>query len=113
MSAPVVPHLIDPALSALFLAHQISGRVRLKLAAGDLSSLKEVIDAKRLIAAIEAVPGVKQTQANLLARSLTIHYAPSLIPDSAWQDLADNQPSPAALALWAEIARRYRQSSDT
>jgi hypothetical protein len=91
------------ALAALSIAHHIPGRIRLKLSAPP-AAFSGTIDAKRLIAAIGALPGIKATKANWLARSLTIQYDPKSIPAAAWQDLLENRPSPEASALWSRIA---------
>lgn len=93
----------------LRIAHQIPGRVRLKLdaAALDQPRLREIGGA-RLQAVLGALAGVRDTQFNLMARSCVIAYDNAVIPDAAWPDLLAGRPSAAAAKLLELLAAASR-----
>ena len=84
----------------LRIAHQIPGRVRLKLdaAALDMPALREV-SGERLKTALASVRGVHDIALNLLARSCVVAYDNGTIPDAAWPDLLAGRRTPAAATL--------------
>lgn len=92
------------------IAHQISGRVRLKLdtAALDMPELKQ-FGADRLKAALGTVRGVRAITLNLLARSCVIEYDRSVIPDAAWPDLLARRPTDAARTLIGILQEKYEE----
>lgn len=96
---------IDPGwmmaelLPCLRIAHQVSGRVRLKLAdtVPDLTALRTGGEALRQ--ALGTLPGVRGIQLNPLARSCVVEYDCAVIPDVAWPDLLAGRQTPAATGL--------------
>ncbi len=84
----------------LRIAHQISGRVRLKLdpAALDEPALR-ALGSDRLKQALGTVRGVQDISLNLLARSCVVAYDATTIPDAAWPDLLAARQTPAAATL--------------
>lgn len=84
----------------LRIAHQIAGRVRLKL---DVTALDEpalrALGVGRLKQALAAVRGVHAIQLNPLALSCTINYDSLIVPDAAWPDLLAGRRTPAAATL--------------
>ncbi|OGS91272.1 MAG: hypothetical protein A2Z95_01985 [Gallionellales bacterium GWA2_60_18] len=84
----------------LRIAHQVAGRVRLKLdaAALDEAALREIGSA-RLKQALGSIRGVHDIQLNLLARSCVITYDSATIPDAAWPDLLGGRSTSAAETL--------------
>jgi len=92
----------------LRIAHQIGGRVRLKLdaAALDEPALRAVGGA-RLKQALASIRGVHDIQFNLLACSCVVAYDSATIPDTAWPDLLAGRQTSAAntlLGLFATAA---------
>lgn len=84
----------------LRIAHQISGRVRLKLADAALDAPRvRALDGARLKATLAAVSGVRDIQINPLARSCTVTYDSATIPDAAWPDLLAGRETDAAAIL--------------
>lgn len=84
----------------LRIAHQIAGRVRLKLDAAALDDpFLRTLGIAPLRAALGAVPGVRDIQLNLLARSCLLVYDNAVIPDQAWPDLLAGERSAAAATL--------------
>lgn len=68
----------------LRIAHQITGRVRLKVDATALNekTLRE-LGPERLRQALETIRGARSIQFNLLARSFVVEYDRRTIPDAA------------------------------
>jgi hypothetical protein len=100
------PTNIDPwQVAATFaaylrIAHHIAGRVRLKLVDGALDAPQvRALDHNRLKAAFAGMPGVRDMQINLLARSCTVAYDNAAIPDTAWPDLLAGRRTLAAATL--------------
>lgn len=82
------------------IAHQISGRVRLRLAAAAFETAAwRAGGGDGLRACFAALPGVRAIGFNALARSCVVEYDPALIPDAAWADLLAGRASPAASTL--------------
>lgn len=114
-TASVLPE-IDPwrVVSAfapyLRIAHQIGGRVRLKLdpAALDEDAVRG-LGAERLRQAIGSVRGVRRIQLNLLARSCVVEYDNGTIPDAAWPDLLAGRQTAAAAALVGVLREKYEE----
>ncbi len=122
---PLAINDVQPALDArrlvteitpcLRIAHQINGRVRLKLAAGafDLPALRAG-GGEGLKQVLGALPGVRDFSINPLARSCVVEYDSAIIPDTAWPDLLAGRRSLAAdtlLALLADAATPPAESS--
>lgn len=88
MSTSVAPEDFDLLLQGrghLHVASHVPGRIRLKFDLSILSAAPEMADrGKEVIAAIK---GIRDVDANLLARSLTIHYDPQVLPSEWWDDL--------------------------
>lgn len=118
-SAIAVPPGPDPwQVVTLFtpylrIAHQIAGRVRLKLdaAALDVPVLREV-GGERLKTALGSVRGVHDIQLNLLARSCVVEYDNGTIPDAAWPDLLAERRTDAAAALIGILREKYEEVRD-
>jgi len=93
--AQLVPHLR--------LAHQISGRVRIKFDSASSALLPpgSLAAAAQLQQLRTALPGIRGVAFNPLARSCVIEYDPALIPDSTWPELLSGRPS-AATRVWLE-----------
>ncbi len=93
------------------IAHQIPGRIRLKLT-GPVSE-HSVGHFKayflRFSDALDDIPGIRSVRINVLARSCTVEYDPGSIPDGAWSDLLAGARSERALSLVARLARKYRE----
>jgi hypothetical protein len=89
----------------LRIAHQISGRVRLKLdAVPPGRPFPGAVDGEQLKRLFSAVPGVRGLSLNLLARSCVVEYDSAIIPDSAWPDLLAGRPTAAAQTLLGLLA---------
>ncbi|MBK1685122.1 hypothetical protein CKO18_16320 [Rhodoferax fermentans] len=94
----------------LRLAHQIPGRVRLKLDAAALDvPLLRGLGAQALQQALASVRGVQDFSFNLLARSCVITYDNATIPDAAWPDLLAQRPSVSAQTLLAILQESYEE----
>ncbi len=114
-SAPPLPAL-DPwrVVTAfaphLRIAHQIAGRVRLKLdaAALDVPELKQM-GGNRLKQALDSIRGVRDIQLNLLARSCVVAYDNDTIPDAAWPDLLAGRRTAAAATLVGILQEKYEE----
>jgi hypothetical protein len=94
----------------LRIAHQIPGRVRLKLdaAALDVPALREV-GGERLKAALGSIRGVHDISLNLLARSCVVAYDNGTIPDAAWPDLLAGRQTAAAATLVGILREKYEE----
>jgi len=115
---PASPHpaAIDPwqVVSTyapyLRIAHQISGRVRLKLDAAVLDEpALRAFGGERLKAALAGVRGVRDIALNLLARSCVVAYDPAAIPDAAWPDLLAGRKTEAAATLIGILQEQYEE----
>jgi len=94
----------------LRIAHQIPGRVRLKLDAAALDvPLLRGLGAQALQQALGSVRGVQDFSFNLLARSCVITYDNATIPDAAWPDLLAQRPSASAQTLVAILHETYEE----
>lgn len=110
------PPVVDPwAVVSLFapylrLAHQIPGRVRLKLDAAALDAPQlRGLGGNALKQALDSVRGVRDFSFNLLARSCVITYDNATIPDAAWPDLLAQRPSAAAQTLVGILHETYEE----
>jgi predicted secreted protein len=123
MAADILAALDSPAAAALDpwrvvsacapylrIAHQIAGRVRLKLdaAALDDAALRRA-GADRLHQAIDSIRGVRHIQLNLLARSCVVEYDNGTIPDAAWPDLLAGRHTAAAATLVGILQEKYEE----
>ncbi len=94
----------------LRIAHQIGGRVRLKV---DLSALDDPalhgLGSADLRAALGAVRGVQAISVNLLARSCVVEYDNAVIPDAAWPDLLAGRKTDAATVLVGILQEKYEE----
>ena len=101
---------ITPHLS---IAHQIGGRVRLKLgvAALNVPSLRNGA-GETLRRLLGGLPGVRDIALNPLARSCVVEYDNTLIPDAAWPDLLAGRPTAAAATLLGLLGRAIPYPSD-
>jgi len=84
----------------LRIAHQVRGRVRLKLADAALRAptLRNGV-GERLRQLLGELPGVHGIALNALARSCVVEYDNAVIPDAAWPDLLGGRPTVAAETL--------------
>ncbi len=93
----------------LRIAHQVRGRVRLKLADEALRAPALRNGAgERLRQLLGELPGVRGISLNALARSCVVEYDHAVIPDAAWSDLLGGRSTAAAatlLNLLAGVAR--------
>lgn len=94
----------------LRIAHQIGGRVRLKLDTAALDDPKlNGLGSDRLRAALGSVRGVHDITVNLLARSCVVEYDNAVIPDAAWPDLLAGRKSDAAAVLMGILQEKYME----
>lgn len=91
------------------IAHDIPGRIRFKLLDVALTDEGRALlaQARQFEHALDGIPGVKSIQVNLLARSCTIEYDKSTIPQVVWQDLLNGKNSPSAESLLRVLRARY------
>lgn len=103
-------HIVRRLAPHLRIAHQIAGRVRVKLdgaAANDVVIV--AIGLKRLRDGAKGLRGVREIEFNALARSCVVEYDNRVIPDAAWSDLLSGRDSAAAAALIAVMLERYAE----
>lgn len=95
----------------LSIAHQIPGRVRLKLdgAKLDLNVMRKV-GAERLRDALASIRGVRSIRLNLPARSCAVEYDSTIIPDAAWADLLAQRATPEAQVLIDLLHEGYEEN---
>ena len=94
----------------LKIAHQVPGRVRLKLGMKALEGIKlnELESNSAAFAAVlKQITGIRNISWNLLAHSCTVEYDPRAIPDAAWPDLLAGKPSAAAQSLHAILENTH------
>ena len=94
----------------LKIAHQLPGRVRLKLGMKVLGGIKFSAlesSADAFAAVLKQIRGVRAINWNLMARSCTVEYDPAVIPDDAWPDLLAGADSAAAQALHAILEETH------
>ncbi len=85
----------------LSIAHQIPGRVRLKLAAEAAPELAATAaQVKQFSRSITEIPGIRSVNLNPLARSCVVEYDPRIIPPSTWADLVSGTRSTAVEGLF-------------
>lgn len=105
-----LPSLIETFAPYLRIAHQIPGRIRLKV---DLAVLDDpairAIGTDSLSDALGIIPGVRNITVNKLARSCTVEYDKAHIPDVAWSDLLDGRQTPAAAILLGIIEDKFTE----
>lgn len=100
-------------LPYLRIAHQIPGRVRLKLDAAALDEpLLKQVGFEPLKGALATLRGVRKLQFNLLARSCVVEYDRAILPDAAWPDLLAGRQSAAAGVLKGILTDKYEEFRD-
>jgi len=105
-----LPGLIAAFTPYLQIAHQIPGRIRLKVALAVLDDpLVRKIGDDSLSQALGIIPGVREIRVNKLARSCTVEYNPDMIPDTAWHDVLSGHDSPAARVLLGIVEDKYQE----
>lgn len=106
--------IVADIIPFLRIAHQIPGRVRLKLDIAALAhpALREGVDTQ-LKTAFGMMPGVHDIQFNLLARSCIVEYDNASIPDTAWPDLLNGLHTAAAKVLLGLLATSATASTPT
>lgn len=83
--------------------------MRLKLdGAVDFALPSEGLDLGRIL---KALPGVRDIQVNILARSCVVEYDPATIPDTAWPDLLAGRSTHAAQTLHVLFAHALSHAS--
>lgn len=101
-------------LAALRIAHQLPGRVRLKLdtalsLAAALPSSDWLDYINLLVQLLERTAGIRSVRVNPLARSCILEYDPKVIPSEAWGDLLASKDSAAAQLLMAYLYDSYQE----
>ncbi|MCK6411004.1 MAG: cation transporter [Azonexus sp.] len=92
----------------LAIAHQIPGRIRFKIDAGVLKDpALQALGDRGLSDALGVIPGVREIRINKLARSCTVEYDGTIIPDIAWSDLLAGRRTAAAATLLGIIENKY------
>lgn len=85
------------------IAHQIPGRIRLKLDRRALLHLPK-LEAAPYLAWLKRVPGLKATRVNAAALSVVVEYDPVVIAPSLWKQLLSAEPAAARELLAAHSA---------
>lgn len=93
--------LLRPLRPHLSIAHQVPGRVRLRLSAAGIASISPGLIGK-LQSGIAAAPAIHAVRVNLPALSVVIEYDPRRIPADWWPALLRADPE-EAVRLVAEI----------
>lgn len=100
-------------LAAVRIAHQVPGRVRLKLdttlSLAGLSSDEWLECINLLTQLLERTLGVRSVRVNPLARSCVLEYDPKIIPSEAWGDLLASKDSTAAQLLITHLYDSYQE----
>lgn len=92
-------HYLATLTPGIRIAHQIGGRVRLKLDGSvNMTVPGDTVDLGQIL---KVLPGVRDIHINLLARSCVIEYDSTVISDAAWPDLLAGRATQAALSLQA------------
>lgn len=92
------------------IAHQIPGRVRLKLDPIKAVGQIKVGGAQNFQHLLDDIPGVTAIRLNVMALSCIVEYDPTVIPDAAWPDVLNGVSSAAAERLLDILENKYRQS---
>lgn len=96
--------LVDLLAPHLRIAHQIAGRIRLKLDAAALADRRVPAgSAAQLKTLLDGLRGIRRVELNLIARSCVIEYDSAIIPDAAWADLLGGRDTPAAAVLMTAL----------
>jgi hypothetical protein len=93
----------------LQIAHQIPGRVRLKLDPIKAAGQIKVDGARDFQHLLDDIPGVTAIRLNVMALSCIVEYDPAVIPDAAWPDVLNGVSSVAAERLLDILESKYRQ----
>lgn len=107
MTEPVAPSdasLILAARQHCRIAHHVPGRIRLRFDPLGLAGVLRALGnrAAALETTLRRVRGIRATEMNLAACSLTVQYDPALLPPQSWERLLTG-PAAAASALLAEL----------
>lgn len=110
---PVFDDLRD-CLAIVRIVHHIGGRIRLTLqgdpAAHSISRRPLTkVQVSQLRARIDRMPGFRSVRVNVLARSCTVEYDPTVIPDRAWSDLLAGTDSADAEVLERMLRGTYQE----
>lgn len=90
--AAIAPHLC--------IAHQVRGRVRLKLISRRARpATQHAALGEALFPLLTRLPGIRAIAFNPLAGSCVVEYDHAVIPDVAWPDLLAGRPTAAADTL--------------
>jgi hypothetical protein len=110
---PAFDELRD-CLTIVRIAHHIGGRIRLSLQ-GDPRALSIAdrpltqLQVSQLRASVDRIPGFRSVRVNVLARSCTVEYDPTVIPDRAWSDFLAGMESPDAAVLERILRDTYQE----
>lgn len=99
----------------LRIAHQVPGRVRFKFSAKAGNGIRfdaSHADSDALTDVLKQTRGIRKIGWNLLARSCTVEYDPTVIPDRAWVDLLADEKTPAAETLHAILEETHAHIRD-
>lgn len=100
--------------SCLRIAHQIRGRVRIRLCAPlPKQPMLRTLDRDHVQASLSRIRGLKALSANPLARSCVIEYDPDIIPDAAWPDLLAGRQTDAAATLAGILREKYEELKES
>ncbi len=107
MSATVAPEDFDLLLKGrehLHIESHVPGRVRLKFDFSIVSSAPDLVDRGRDV--IAAIRGIRDVDASLFARSLTVEYDPEVLPPEWWDQLYGDDEA-AARAVVERLKQAY------
>jgi hypothetical protein len=113
---PVTPAFdeLRDRLTIVRIAHHIGGRIRLTLEADPTAlSISDrpptQLRVSQLRVIVDRIPGFRSVRVNVLARSCTVEYDPTVIPDRAWSDFLAGTDSPAAAVLERILRETYQE----
>ncbi|MDR3323879.1 MAG: hypothetical protein LBS89_06725 [Zoogloeaceae bacterium] len=107
----VAARLLGQLLAQTRIAHQVPGRIRLKLtpASNDIALKSLGAAFSSVTQALGQIPGIRAIRPNLVARSCVVEYEARTIPDRAWVDLFQETSSPEAQSLRQCLLRGFSQ----
>lgn len=90
------------------IVHHLPGRLRLRFdplaIAAALAGGTAERPAEALRGQLAGLAGIRGTEVNLPARSVTISYDPAILPPALWEQLIRGDPAAAAAALESLLA---------
>ena len=107
MPASVVPEDFDLLLKGrdhLEIASHVPGRVRLKFDFSIVARAPELVDRGKEI--IGAMRGIRDVDANLFGRSITVEYDPAVLPPEWWDQLYGDDEA-AAREVVAKLKKAF------